>query len=57
MFGVDVPTSMPRLSTARLWEKARRVAHRTWATVPRDRSREIIRVRAQITLILENSAL
>ena len=30
---------MPRLSTERLWEKARGVAHRTWAAVPRDRSR------------------
>ena len=30
---------MPHLSTVRLWEKARRVAHRTWATAPRDRSR------------------
>ncbi len=27
------------LPSKRLWEKARRVAHRTWATVPRDRSR------------------
>ena len=37
--GFDAPPPMPRLSTERLWEKDRRVAHRRWATVPRDRSR------------------
>ena len=32
-------TPLPRLSTERLWVSAPQVAHRTWATVPCDRSR------------------